>query len=311
MILDVDTGIDDAMAILYALNRPGIVLEAVTVAHGNLDIVSTTRNTLQILDLAGRGDVPVAVGATRPLMKPFGGGAPHVHGPNGLGGIELPPPSRRPLGEHAANLIIRLARAHPGEITLCPVAPLTSVALALIQAPEIAGLLREIVVMGGTIFHPGIGGIPSPIASANIWNDPEAARIVLHSGAKIKLIGLDVTMKTVLTPAAMTEIAAGTKAAAKMMEIVDFYVRFYQGQHRGIAGCPLHDPLAVAVAEDPSLVTFESMNLDVELGGGITRGQIVADRRAGAKPNVDVAMDVDLPRFSARFVDTLKSAGRR
>lgn len=308
MILDVDTGIDDAMAIFYAVHRPGIVLEAVTTTFGNIDLAAATRNTLQILELAGRADVPVAAGAAHALTRPFVRGAVHIHGNNGIGDVTLPDPAVTPRAEHAADLIIRLARAHPGEITLCTVGPLTNAALALARAPEVAGLLREVVVMGGSIFHPGIPGIPSPMADANMWNDPEAGRIVLRSGARITLVGMDATMQTLLTPAMTDAIAAAGGAAATMMRIARFYLRAYQAQYPGIAGCGLHDPLAVAVAEDASLVTTEAMQVDVELAGEITRGQVVADRRRTGRlrPNASVCLGVDLQRFSARFIAALQ-----
>ncbi len=307
MILDVDTGIDDALAIFYAARRPGIALEAVTTTYGNIDVAGATRNTLAILELAGCGEVPVAAGAARSLMRPYARSAAHIHGANGIGDVALPEPSHAASGEHAADLIIRMAKAHPGEMTLCPVGPMTNAALALARAPEIAGLLREIVIMGGTIWHAGVPGIPSPMAEANFWNDPEAARIVLRSGARVTLVGLDVTMRTLLTPAIVGDIAArGGPAAATVMQIARFYVAAYQAQYPGIAGCSLHDPLAVAVAEDPSLVTIEPMHVDIELAGELTRGQVVADRRRTGKvqPNAHVCVDVDVPRFTERFVTT-------
>lgn len=305
MILDVDTGIDDALAIFFATRRPGIALEAVTTTYGNIDLAAATRNTLQVLELAGRAEVPVAAGSARSLVRPYRRAAEHIHGRNGLGEVELPPPAGAATEEHASDLIIRMAKAHPGEITLCPVGPITNVALALARAPEVAGLLREIVIMGGTIWHPGIPGIPSPMADANFFNDPEAARIVLRSGARMKLVGMDVTMRTLLTPAMVDDIAAGGgPAAATMMRIARFYIAAYQAQYPDIAGCSLHDPLAVAVAEDPSLVTIEPMHLDIELAGELTRGQVVADRRRTGKvePNAAVCVDVDVPRFTDRFV---------
>lgn len=310
MILDVDTGIDDAMAIFFALHRKNIVLEAVTTTFGNIDVAGATRNTLQILELAGRGDIPVASGAARALTRPFVRGAVHIHGANGVGDVVLPEPSARPLEEHASDLIIRMARAHPGALTLCPVGPLTNIALALARAPEIAGMLREIVVMGGTLFHPGVPGIPSPMADANFWNDPEAARIVLRSGARITLVGMDVTMQTLLTPAMTDTIAQAGGAAATMMRIARFYVDAYRQQYPGIAGCGLHDPLAVAVAEDASLVSTEAMQVDVELAGELTRGQMVADRRATGttRPNAAVCMAVDAARFTERFVAAMQGA---
>ena len=310
MILDVDTGIDDAMAILYALARPGIRLEALTTTFGNTDVDTATANTLRILELAGRADIPVARGSGRSLLRPFVKGADHVHGANGLGNVSLPAPKARPVAEHAADLIIRMARENPGAITLCPVGPITNVAIALAKAPDIAPLFKRIVVMGSTIFHPGIQGIPSPMADANFWNDPEAAQIVLRSGAAITLVGMDVTMGTRLTAAMRAEIAReGGRVGATMMQIAQFYVDSYASMYPGIDGCGLHDPLAVAIAEYPSLATTERMCVDIELAGVLTRGSTVADRRRTAvdRRNAEVCMQVDGTRFSRLFVDAFKS----
>jgi purine nucleosidase len=309
MILDVDTGVDDAMAILYALNRPGIKLEALTTTFGNTDIENATANTLRILDLAGRSDVPVAKGPGRSLLHPFVKGADHVHGGNGLGDVDLPAPKGGIIAEHPADLMIRMARDNPGQITLCPVGPMTNVAIALAKAPDVAPLFKQIVVMGSTIFHPGIQRIPTPIADANFWNDPEAAQIVLRSGAKITLVGMDVTMKVMLGKTMREEIARGGPVGAMMMKIADFYVRAYETMYPGIDGCGLHDPLAVAIAEDPSLAVTEKMCVDVELSGALTRGATIADRRrpAESRRNASVCLGVDEASFSRRFVDTLRS----
>jgi purine nucleosidase len=311
MILDVDTGIDDAMAILYALRRPGIRLEALTTTFGNTDVDTATRNTLAVLELAGRDDVPVARGPGRSLLKPFVAGADHVHGVNGLGQVELPEPRRQPLAESAPDLMARMAREFPGEITIAAVGPITNVALALAKTPELARLVKRIVVMGSTIFHPGIHGIASAMADANFWNDPEAAQIVLRSAAPITLVGMDVTMKVLLTGAMRATIAAeGGPVGAKMMEIAQFYVNAYARMYPGIDGCGLHDPLAVAIAEDPTLARMERMCVDVELAGALTRGQVVADRRRTAEPrtNADVCVDVDIGAFSRRFVQAFTGA---
>lgn len=308
MILDTDPGIDDAMAILFALGRPGIRLEALTTVFGNTDIDTATTNALRILELAGRGDIPVARGAGRSLVRPFVKSADHVHGTNGLGDIDLPEPKGLPVEETASDLIIRMARENPGEITLCPVGPITNVAVALACAPDIAGLLKEIVVMGSTIFHPGILGISTPMADANFWNDPEAAQIVLRSGARITLVGMDVTMKVLLTTAMCETVATGGgHVGRKMMEIAAFYVNSYETMYPGIGGCGLHDPLAVAIAEDRSLVKTERMCIDIELAGALTRGMTVADRRhtARERQNADVCLEVDIDRFNQRFLATL------
>lgn len=313
MILDVDTGVDDAMAILYALNRPGIKLEALTTTFGNTDIDKATTNTLRILELAGRADVPVARGPGRSLLRPFIKGADHVHGRNGLGDIALPEPRGKPVAEQASDLMIRMARENPGKITLCPVGPITNVAIAFAKAPDSAPLFKEVVIMGGTIHHPGIHGIPTPIADANFWNDPEAAQIVMRSGAKITLVGMDVTMKVLLTRKMRQEIAESGRVGKTMMDIADFYVRAYESMHPGIGGCGLHDPLAVAIAEDKSLATIERMCVDIELNGALTRGAMIADRRrnvAAERLNADVCVDVDGERFSTMFVETLRGVGK-
>jgi purine nucleosidase len=313
MIIDVDTGIDDAMAIFYAVRRPGIKLEALTTTFGNTDTAIATENTLRVLELLKRPDIPVAKGVGRSLIHPYVRRADHVHGANGIGDIELPPPKIRETGEHAADLIVRLAKESPGEIVLCPVGPLTNVALALVKAPEIAKLLRKIVIMGSTIFHPGIQGPAAPMVDANFANDPEAAHIVLQAGANVTLVGMDVTMTTLLSTAMIDEVAReGDEAAKLLMRMADFYVRSYKTMYPGIQGCGLHDPLAVAVAEDPSLAKTERMLVDVELNGALTRGQTVADRRRTAEHHyhAQVCMSVDRARFEIDFLAAIKGLER-
>ncbi|WP_035832200.1 nucleoside hydrolase [Kaistia adipata] len=309
MILDVDTGVDDAMAIFYAVRRPGIRLEALTTTFGNTDTVIATENTLKILELLGRPEIPVAQGVARSLIRPYKRLADHIHGSNALGDVELPAPKIKAVDEHAIDLMIRVIKENPGEITLCPVGPITNVALAITKAPEIAKLVKEIVVMGSTILHPGIHGPIAPMVDANFANDPEAAHIVLQSGANVTLVGMDVTMTTLLSTDMMAEISReGDHAARTLMQITQFYVDAYKTMYPGIQGCGLHDPLAVAVAEDPTLVGLERMYVDVELHGELTRGQTVADRRRTAIPfhNANVAMTVDRPRFEDDFMALMK-----
>jgi purine nucleosidase len=309
MIIDVDPGIDDAMAIFYAVRRPAIKLEALTTTFGNTDTAIATDNALRVLELLGRPDIPVARGVERSFIHPYVRRADHVHGSNAIGDVELPEPAARATGEHASDLIIRMTKENPGEITLCPVGPVTNVALALVKAPEIAKLLRKIVVMGSTLFHPGIHGPAAPMVDANFANDPEAAHIVLQSGADITLVGMDVTMTTLFSAEMIDEVAReGDEAAKTLMRMTKFYVKAYTNMYPGIAGCGLHDPLAVAVAEDPSLARTERMFVDVELRGELTRGQTIADRRltAVALHNADVCMDIDRPRFLANFLAAIK-----
>lgn len=309
MIIDVDPGIDDAMAIVYALRRPGIKLEALTTTFGNTDTAISTENALRVLELLGRPDIPVARGVSRSLVHPFVRRADHVHGKNGIGDIELAAPKIKATGEHASDLIIRTAKENPGEITLCAVGPVTNVALALTKAPEVAKLLRKIVLMGSTIFHPGILGPAAPMVDANFANDPEAAHIVLRAGAAVTLVGMDVTMTTLFSTAMMDEVRReGDDAAKTLMGMTSFYVKAYQAMYPGIEGCGLHDPLAVAIAEDPSLARTERMFVDVELHGELTRGQTIADRRGTAVPlhNADVCVEVDRARFVTGFLAAIK-----
>ena len=253
----------------------------------------------------------MARGVARSLIHPYVRRADHVHGANAIGDVELPEPKIRATGEHAADLIIRMAKDNPGEIVLCPVGPLTNVALALTKAPEIAKLLRKIVVMGSTIFHPGIHGPEAPMVDANFANDPEAAHIVLQAGADVTLVGMDVTMTTLFTTEMRDEVAReGDEAAQVLMRMTDFYVRAYKTMYPGIEGCGLHDPLAVAIAEDASLATTERMFVDVELHGALTRGETVADRRrtAVSRQNANVCVDVDRGRFRDIFSRRSKGA---
>ncbi|MEF2070103.1 nucleoside hydrolase [Consotaella aegiceratis] len=307
-LLDVDTGIDDAMAILLALKRPGIELEAITTTYGNIDVASATRNTLQLLEAAGRTDVPVAAGCKRALTRPFTKRGSRIHGSNGLGDVDLPLPATEARDIWGPDLIIERVRANPGELILVPVGPMTNVAQALMKAPDIAEKLKGMVLMGGTLWHPGVPGIASPVADANFFNDPEAARIVLQSGAPITLVGMDVTMRTKLTSAMIGELSERGDAAVRIaMQAARFYLAAYQAQYPEIDYCALHDPLAVAVAEDPTLVTIEPMQVDIECAGELTRGQVIPDRRKTGTtvPNAGIAMDVDAGRFQSLFFEAM------
>ena len=205
------------------------------------------------------------------------------------------------------DLIIEMARANPGEITLLAVSPMTNVAQALMKAPDIATKLRRIVMMGSTISHPGIGGVVPPLVDANFHNDPEAARIVFQSGANLVAVGMDVTMRAKLRAADIAAIEArGGPAAKAAMQASQFYLSAYARLY-GIDFCGLHDPLAVALAELPELGTFETMSADIECAGTLTRGQMLPDRRPGAPDTqlVDVALDVDFDAFSRLFADAV------
>lgn len=315
VILDVDTGVDDAMAILYALGRPGIQLEACTTVYGNTEVENSTTNTLALLDICGRGDIPVAEGVGRPLLKPFVKWAGHVHGENGIGGVVLPPAPNSAVKEHAIDLLIRMAHENPGEITLLPVSPLTNIALAFSKDPSIAKLFKEVVIMGSNLTLAGVMGVKSRRVDANFYNDPEAASIVMNSGANIVLVGVDVTNQVRLDRARIDRIASeGGRPAKTMMEIIEFYYNFYVSNdaHRPKhmpRGAGMHDPMAVAVAEDPGLAKMQSLRADIELSGEWTRGQLVAEHRPlpNLQPNVRVCTEFAGEEFLDRFSEALIS----
>lgn len=310
MILDVDTGIDDSMAILLALKTKHIKVEGITTVFGNTDVVQATRNTLQVIELSGVDyEVPVAMGAAKPLFRDWRGPVTHIHGDNGIGNCELPQPKGKAIAESAAQFIVRKVNENPHELTLVFVGRMTNLAIALAQDPSIAFKVKRLVIMGGAVKVPGN---VTPVAEANIYGDPEAAHRVFESGIPITLVGLDVTMKTVIgeehrrvlieSPAPGNE-----RAAAYIGEAFQFYFGAYDKQN-GFYGAPLHDPLAVAVAAYPDLVTTEDHYISIETKGTMSYGATLADfRRTVAVTNTAVAFDVNSPRFLDYFINTLKS----
>jgi len=319
LILDVDTGVDDALAILYALASPEVTLIGATTVMGNVDVDHTTENTLAVLELCGFADVEVARGAGRPLVRdhmPF----PVVHGARGLGEAELPPASRAPSDRDAARLMVETARERPGEVLLVATGPLTNVALALSEEPALPDLLKGFAIMGGAFDHQGN---VTPAAEANIWVDPEAAQAVFRGFAgapESKLpvgVGLDVTERVKLDRDGVNEMCApapDSPLAAFLQGSVPFYIEFYE-RYGSSEGASMHDPLALAIAIDPSLATLQTTRVEVETDGTWTRGATVTDLRGirrspwptGWMPedNARVAIDVDAPAFMTRFVGRL------
>jgi purine nucleosidase len=332
IILDVDTGIDDSLALLYACASPEVELVAATCVAGNIDARQVAENTRAVLELAGRGDVEVALGRETPLVRPLTI-APETHGPRGLGYATLPPPSRPISPRHAVDLLVEEARRRPREITLVAVGPLTNVALAVLREPELPVLLRRLVIMGGAYRSPGN---TAPTTEWNISVDPEAAKIVFDAfgapevqvaresaglPARPLALGLDVTERAKLTPDHLAALAAraGDDLAAARTPVVRYLadaLRFYMEFHSrydGFYGAFIHDPLALAAALDPTLVRAEALTVDVELGGTLTAGETVTDWRRtwGRPPNLDVAVEADAATFLARFVERVGDLAAR
>src|SRR5260221_4748734 len=226
IIIDTDPGVDDTMAIFFALKSPELELVGLTTIFGNVHTDLATTNALRLLEIAGRTDIPVAKGADHAIAGPFGGPVPYVHGDDGQGNVRLPLPMTSPHPKPAAQFIVDQIMAQPGEITLVPIGPLTNVALALRLEPRITENVREVVLMGGNAFGPGNA---TPAAEANIHNDPEAADVVLSAPWQVTMVGLDVTQRTIMDPQHLARYKTFDNPLAQhIARIVPFYLEFYR-----------------------------------------------------------------------------------
>lgn len=313
-IIDCDTGIDDALALLYAVASPEIDIRAITCVSGNVEARQVAENTRALLELAGRADIEVALGREVPLLRPLIT-TPETHGPRGVGYAELPPATRPLSQRHAADLIIEEARRYPGELLLITLAPLTNVAVAVLREPELPSLLRGIVMMAGSYRSPGN---TAPTTEWNAAVDPEAVQVVLRAfgpdavptpRALPRALGLDVTEQAKFEPSHLaTLIARGGGPERPISRFIADALRFYMEFHSrfdGFYGAHIHDALAVAAAIDPSLISYEALPVDVELGGTLTAGETVTDwrRRWGKPPNLEIGVDADIPAFFERFIE--------
>lgn len=302
VIIDADTGIDDALAILYALKSPRLRVEGITTVFGNVDVRQATDNTLRVIKLAAAPyEVPVAIGADRPLKRPPTGFTPHVHGHNGIGDVTLPPSAQQPLAERAEDFIIRKADELDGELVLITLGRLTNVALALAKAPALARKIKQVYVMGGAV---QTAGNVTPVAEANIWGDPEAADIVFASGLDIVLVGLDVTMKTNLGAEHLDFLQR--RCRPENRELVDFlrtsmgyYFEFYRQANHFVDSAPMHDPLTVLAAEEPGLLTVRTMRVTVECESALCTGMTVADLRPSPSVGTPIQVGIDVDAGTA------------
>ncbi len=291
LVIDTDPGIDDALAILLALASPEVDLQLVTTVHGNVDLALTTENALRVLHLAGRSDVPVAAGARASLIHPQPERAGHVHGTEGLGGVQLPPSPARLDPRPAVVALAELLAGSAEPVTVAAVGPLTNIALLLAVYPEAAARIDRLVVMGGSAAR---GGNVTAAAEFNIWSDPEAAAAVFGSTVPTVMVGLDVTLPTVLTVEGIARFAAagpvGSTAAAILQQYLDHARDAY-----GVPGVVVHDALALTEAIAPGTLGTVRRDVVVDTTLGAGRGQTLVDRRTvSASPTaVEVAEDVD------------------
>lgn len=307
VILDTDPGVDDALALLLAFRSPELSVVGITTVCGNVSVDQSCVNVFRVLDLLGsRDEPPVARGAERPL-KGAPWGAEGVHGPDGLGGLEetrYPSPRSRLSSLSAEALILKLVRDHPGEITLITLGPLTNLARALSKDRATLGGLKEVIVMGGAVTVPGN---VSPYAEFNIAVDPEAAQRVLEAGLPLTLVGLDVTHRVILSKATVEEMARAYPhhLSRFVLDCTGRYMEFHQ-RSEGFQGCYLHDPLAVGVAIQPSLVKKKGCPLEVDTGRGPMRGGM--KELSGITHNlrpVQVCVEVEADRFLSLFLERL------
>jgi purine nucleosidase len=274
IIIDTDPGQDDAVAILLALASPELEVLGITAVAGNVPLTLTAANCLKVLELAGRGEVPVYAGADRPLRRaPIT--AEHVHGRTGLDGPDLPEPRLALAAGNAADFIVETLRREPaGTVTLATLGPLTNVALAFQRAPDVIPRVARIVAMGGGAFE---GGNTSPVAEFNILVDPHAAAEVFGAGAPVTLLPLDVTHKALtLADRVAAFRALGTRVGTATAELMAFFERFDKAKY-GADGGPLHDPNVIAWLLRPAFYRGRDVNLEVETGSELTMGQTVVD----------------------------------
>ena len=299
IILDCDPGHDDAIALLLALASPELELLGVTTVAGNQTLEKTTANAIRVLEFAGRGEIPVAEGADRPLVREQYV-ASYVHGETGLDGPDLPPPQGRPLDRHAVDFLADTIREHDGGVTLIPTGPLTNVALLLALHPDARP--ERIVLMGGAIAEGNV----TPAAEFNIWADPEAAARVFAGGLDVTMVGLDVTHKALFTSAHVGRLAG--RVGRMVAELLEFYGHFHKEVY-GFDGSPIHDAVAVAHVISDDLVKTEHLNTEIDVESELCRGRTVVDvwRRSGREPNSHVAVDIDADGFLDLLIERLNS----
>ncbi len=304
IILDCDPGHDDAIALLLALASDEVDLLGVTTTFGNQTLEKTTANALRVLELVGRGDVPVAAGAAHPSARDETIVAAHVHGDSGLDGPTLPPARGEAVAEDAVSFIAAAIAAAGRPVTLVPTGPLTNIG-AYLEAHGTGGIER-VVFMGGAIAE----GNMTPAAEFNIWADPEAAQAVLHSGLDVTMIGLDVTHRAVTTPELQQRFRETGTAGAFVADLVDFF-SVYHRETYGWEGAPIHDAVALAQVIRPGIVGTRMRNVEVELVSDLCRGRTVVDlwHRTGREPNAHVGVDLDTDAFFELLLERIARLG--
>lgn len=317
VIYDTDPGVDDAMALYYALAHPGIDVVGITTTFGNVTVAQAASNALYLTAIAGQAHIPVTRGVASPMVRQSDAKFDFIHGADGLGNLPARVATSNQLdASSSAQFIVDMARAQPGQITLVAVGPLGNVALALQLEPELPRLLKEVIIMGGAVLVPGN---VSPVAEANIWNDPHAADLVFIAGFKLTMVGLDVTHRVIVPVVLVKSIADKQRHIATdvLAHAVGFYADFYSGLYPHVAevhGCFGHDVLAFICLTNRGLFTLESGPVRVVLDG-IAQGQTIMSNKPPIEypqpgwdadsPLIDVCMAVDAEACLQVFAQTL------
>ena len=303
IVLDCDPGHDDAIALLLVLASPELDLLGVTTTYGNQTLEKTTTNALRVLELVGRGDVPVAAGADRPLERELVVAA-HVHGESGLDGPALPEASGAPTSDDAVAFIAERLDAAAAPVTIVATGPLTNVARYL--ATQGSNGIDRIVLMGGAIAE----GNFTPAAEFNIWCDPEAAAAVFSSGLDVTMLGLDVTHQALLGPAVEERLRAAGRIGSFVADLNVFFTRYHRETY-GWEGAPIHDAVAVTHLVRPALIETRHRNVRVELESDLCRGRTVVDlwRRTELAPNAHVGVRLDAEGFFELLVERIATLG--
>ncbi|MCU4691360.1 nucleoside hydrolase [Limosilactobacillus reuteri] len=308
MILDLDTGVDDALAIAYALADPEVDLIGIVSSYGNNLLDVCAENSLKLLELLGHTDIPVFKGLPHScttehfdVMQV----SKDIHGDNGIGDVELPAPSRALEEQSGVDFYIEAAHKYGKDLIIIPTGPMTNLAAALKKDPEIADLIGNVTFMGGALT---VEGNVTPVAEANINQDPKAADEVMKSNLPLTMVGLDVTLRTLLTKNETKQWRElGTASGKAFADITDFYIDAYYNLNIDKRGCALHDPLAVGVGIDPSFVSTISLFMKVVYQEGPYYGRTIGDNAKlnDPNPNVKVAVNVDKERYLKAFMDHL------
>ncbi len=310
IIIDCDPGHDDAMAILWALASPELEVKAVTTVAGNQTIEKVTKNAIRVLTKAHRLDIPVAVGATEPLVRKLVVGGTVVHGESGLEGPVLPECGFAPSKLSALELLIKTIEESEEKITLVPIGPLTNIATLFIVRPDLKEKIERLSIMGGGAYM----GNWTPAAEYNIWADPEAAKLVFNAGLPIIMSGLDVTHKAYITREENEILRAqGNEISIFAAELIDYFSRYHY-EVEGFAGCTMHDPTAIAALLYPELFTGITCNVDVETKGELTTGMTVVDTIGykekifgeKADKNTTVLFNVNREKYVEAFFAAMK-----